>query len=179
VYLHFCPNYTLFLLVKKSLTGQDPSLILDSSYNSSLKPLIDSLKLLESIAPKRKLALLGDMRELGEQTKIDHQHITPIIQRCCDLVVLVGPNMKKIVLPVLKKAGFNAHWFSSAYQAGKWLKNELQSNDLLLIKGSQNELLLESAVEMLMANPRQANNLLCRRGEYWDKRREKLRQLNS
>jgi len=25
VYLHFCPNYTLFLLVKKSLTGQDPN----------------------------------------------------------------------------------------------------------------------------------------------------------
>ncbi len=161
------------------IKGINNSLILDSSYNSSLKPLIDSLKLLESIAPKRKMALLGDMRELGEQTKIDHQQIVPVIQQCCDLVILVGPNMKKFVLPILKRSGFDVHWFSSAYQAGEWLKGELQLNDILLVKGSQNELLLESAVEMLMANPRQANNLLCRRGEYWDKRRERLRQLYS
>ena len=156
------------------IKGINNSLILDSSYNSSLKPLIDSLRLLESIAPKRKLALLGDMRELGEQTKIDHQQIVPIIQQCCNLVILVGSNMKKFVLPILKKNSFNVHWFPSAFQAGEWLKSELKPNDLLLVKGSQNELLFESAVEMLMANPRQADNLLCRRGEYWNKRREKL-----
>ena len=50
------------------IEGINGSTILDSSYNASTAPMLDMLELLDTTPAKRKLALLGDMRELGEVT---------------------------------------------------------------------------------------------------------------
>ncbi len=148
--------------------------ILDSSYNSSAQPLLDSLALLEKISPKRKLALLGDMRELGAEAQFEHKKITQTVKQTCDLVVLIGPQMKKFVLPRLQKTNIEAHWFAKVNQAVPLLKNKLQPDDVLLVKGSQNELFLEYAVEKLMLHKEKTDELLCRRGEYWREQRRKI-----
>ena len=76
--------------------------------------------------------------------------------------------------PILKV--FSKFWSKSSN--GTWiLKNEVKSGDLLLVKGSQNTLLLEIAVEMLMKNPADADKLLPRRSSYWDNKRAEIKNL--
>jgi UDP-N-acetylmuramoyl-tripeptide--D-alanyl-D-alanine ligase len=160
------------------IKGLNNSYILDSSYNASTQPVIDALKLIDKVSPGRKLALLGDLRELGQETKLEHEKVARAVAETCDRVVLVGPAMKKYVLPILKQAEITVDWVQTADDAAEMLKQELKPSDMLLVKSSQNTLLLEIAVEKLMAEPEKAEKLLCRRGEYWDKRRAELRNPN-
>ncbi|MCL5970759.1 MAG: hypothetical protein M1450_04650, partial [Patescibacteria group bacterium] len=74
--------------------------------------------------------------------------------------------------PVLKKSKFNYYSYPNFSSAKKDLLNIISENDLILVKSSQNTLFLERAVEMLLKNPKDSVRL-CRRGEFWDKKREK------
>lgn len=166
------------------IQSKNNSLILDSSYNASANPLIDALAMINQLGSNRKLALLGDLRELGQETGMEHERVAKRVAQVCDLVCLVGPQMKKYVLPILEKKqiqdkDFKVRWFKSAQIAADFLENKLKPKDILLVKGSQNTLLLEIAVEQLMAKQEQAEELLCRRGPYWKQRRADLiKQLN-
>jgi UDP-N-acetylmuramoyl-tripeptide--D-alanyl-D-alanine ligase len=157
------------------IPGVNDSLIIDSSYNASTKPMLDMLDLLKNIPAKRKIALLGDMREMGKVAKFEHEKVAFKAVQVCDLVALVGPQMKEFALPVIEKTNTPVHWFKNAYQASDYLKKQLKKDDIILIKGSQNTLLLEIAVEKLMANPNLANQLLARRSKFWDKKRLELK----
>ncbi len=158
------------------LTGINNSYILDSSYNASNQPTIDAIDLLEEVSLGRKMALLGDMRELGLESPREHRLLAEKVKTVCNRVVLVGPQMKKYVLPVLEESRVTVDWVANAYQAAAILQTELNKDDMLLVKGSQNTLLLEIAVEKLMAQPEKAEQLLCRRGKYWDQRRARLKK---
>lgn len=151
------------------------SFILDSTYNASTTPMLDMLELLHTTTSKRKFALLGDMRELGKVTQHEHETIATAAAKVCDEVFLVGAYMKQYAVPVIEKTKTPVRWFATAYKAADYIKTVLKKDDLLLVKASQNTLLLEIAVEKLMANPEMADTLLCRRGEYWNIQREKLR----
>jgi UDP-N-acetylmuramoyl-tripeptide--D-alanyl-D-alanine ligase len=150
--------------------------ILDSSYNSSAKPTLDFFELIPHIDSKRTLALLGDMRELGSVTQVDHELIAQKAVKVFDEVVLVGPYMLKYAVPILKEKNVDVRWFVNAYLAAEYLKTTLKPDDLLFVKGSQNTLLLEIAIERLMAHPETADGVLCRRGSFWDGERKKLIQ---
>ncbi|MCA9369970.1 hypothetical protein KC686_02315, partial [Candidatus Woesebacteria bacterium] len=152
------------------LAGINDSHIIDSSYNSSLAPALDMLDTLQ-ISKGRKLALLGDMRELGASTPAEHEILAKKAAKLCDEVYLVGPLTKQHMLPILESAAIPTMWFATAGEAGKYLKTQLQKDDVLLVKASQNTLFLEIAVQMLMAEPEKADEVLCRRGEFWDKQR--------
>lgn len=157
------------------LEGINDSTILDSTYNASTRPMLDMLTLLSKVPGKRKLALLGDMRELGNVSQQEHERVAQKAGEVCDKVFLVGPQMQSYVQPVLEKMDVPVQWCSNAYEAARLLQTVLKKGDVLLVKGSQNTLLLEIAVEKLMAHPETADDLLCRRGAYWDKEREKLK----
>lgn len=156
------------------IEGIHDSLIIDSTYNSSTVPLLDMLELLKNIDGKRKIALLGDMRELGNVTETEHQTVAKKAAAVCDQVFLVGPFMQKYAVPVIQSTTTPVRWFPTAHSAAEHIKTILQKDDVLLVKASQNTLLLESAVELLMAHQEAASTLLCRRGPYWDKQRKKL-----
>lgn len=156
------------------IEGINGSLIIDSSYNSSTKPAIDMLNLLNKIPGKRKFALLGDIRELGEVAQIEHETVAKHASKVCDEIYLVGPQMKEFALPVIEKSNAPVKWFKNGYEAGDYIKTKLKKDDIILVKASQNTLLLEIAVEKLMAHPEQADNLLARRGEFWDKKRAEI-----
>jgi len=157
------------------LDGVNGSRILDSSYNSSTQPLLSMLEVLAKVPAKRRLALLGDMREMGAVTEGEHQKVVLEAATICDKLYLVGPLMKQYALPKLEQRKIAVSWYPSAQTAAHALKSELTTNDLLLVKGSQNTLLLEIAVEALLANPADAK-YLCRRGRYWDTQRRSLQQ---
>lgn len=165
------------------IPAKNRATILDSSYNSSPAPVLDFLDLLKQLRsqlsarsefPGRILGLLGDMRELGKLSGYEHTRIAKYASEVLDAFYLVGPEMREHALPVLKKAKVPVFWFATASLAAEQLQKDLQPNDLLLVKGSQNTIFLETAVEKLMAKPEEAHKLLCRRGKFWDRQRRKL-----
>ena len=155
----------------KIFKGINDSILIDSSYNSSLEPTSASLKMLPQISENesRTIAVLGDMRELGEQTKNDHQSLEKTALKNADLIISVGPLTAKYFTnkKILK--------FENAYQALEKLKEIIKPNDLILIKGSQNTIFLEIIVEELLKNKSDIKNL-CRRSDYWDKQRKLLKK---
>lgn len=161
--------------------GVQGSYILDSSYNGpALTPMAASLRMTAAMAKGRKIAVLGDMRELGDLTEMEHEKLALVASETMDIVVTVGPAMMKYFKPEfesVKSPGQELYSFATTKEALNFLqKNEyafIQKDDLILVKGSQNTLLLEIIVENLLANPTDAHKL-CRRDPHYQKAREKL-----
>lgn len=154
--------------------GVKNTTIIDSSYNNAtLYPLLDTLEMLKKIGEKtRRVAILGDMRELGSVGGELHEAVADKITTTCDVAIIIGPLMEQFVAPVLKKNKVNYYSYPNFSSVKKDLLNIISENDLILIKSSQNTLFLERAVEMLLKDPKDSTRL-CRRGEFWDKKREK------
>ena len=142
-----------------------------------------SLKMLQQIGDnKTKIAVLGDMRELGSQAKIEHEKVAEIAVKIADKIILIGPLMKEYSLPIVKRSKLPVEWFATAGEAANYLlegshpsnnHNQdaiLQGNEIILVKGSQNTIFLEIVVEALLKNKSDVVNL-CRRGKFWDKKR--------
>jgi UDP-N-acetylmuramoyl-tripeptide--D-alanyl-D-alanine ligase len=153
--------------------GIKGSLLIDSSYNSSLEACMGAMDAVKKIAgERRRIGILGDMRELGSVSKIQHELLAQEILKNLDLVVLFGEDMKKFVVPILEKNKFQ-YVFMNNFKDGKnYLQKLIKKNDVVLIKGSQNKLFLERAVELLLFDKKDAQ-FLCRRGKYWNSIRNK------
>ena len=80
--------------------------IIDSSYNNAtLRPIIDLLDFLkEKSGIRRKVAILGDMRELGILSEKMHQTVARKLSETVDFAILIGPLMLKYAQPILKKS---------------------------------------------------------------------------
>lgn len=151
------------------IAGKNHSWILDSSYNaSSMFSMVELAKELPLKKTARRYALLGDMREFGEETEWFHKKLARIANEGFDLIVLVGPAMAKYCYPILrKKSATEIILASDCFAAAEEFQHILQKDDLLLVKGSQNTLFLEEAVKILMDKPKQAKQLLCRQDNFW------------
>jgi len=153
--------------------GLKNSTIFDSSYNASLEANIGALETLKEIGKEsRKVAVLGDMRELGSLSQIYHEALAKEIMKNVDFAILIGPQIKEFTAPVLTKNNFDFRTFETFRDAKEFIKESVRRNDLILVKGSQNTLYLERAVEVLLSN-KEDREFLCRRGKYWDKIRQR------
>ena len=158
------------------IEGTNSSIIIDSSYNSSLEPTSAALRMLNQVSIRgKKIAILGDMREIGKQEKTDHEKMAEVAAKNADEIVLVGPLTIRYSLPKLTELGFaksKIHSFSTAHESLESVKKIIKPHDLILVKGSQNTIFLEIIVKAIMAHPEQANRLLCRQNKYWEKQRQ-------
>lgn len=144
--------------------------ILDSSYNSSLVPSLDALFVLSRFKG-RKVAVMGDMRELGSVSKSQHEILAKKILQTTDIAVIIGPLMKNYVSPILKKNKHNFYSFLTFSESKSTIKKVIKNGDTILVKGSQNTLFLERIVEMLLKDKKDKVRL-ARRGGFWDKKRK-------
>ena len=148
------------------------SQVLDSSYNASPDTMEHALEALAKIAPHaHKIAVLGDMRELGQGTKYAHKHLAKLIATHASQAILFGPATAKYTYPLLQKSGFPVRHFTKMSDLISFLKLEISAGSWILIKGSQNTIFLERAVEAVLADLHDASSL-CRRGKLWDKIRQ-------
>lgn len=155
--------------------GQAGVAIVDSSYNSSPDTCLDSLRFFHQLAGHRhKLAVIGDMRELGGSTKLAHKQLAEWLINCVDEAILFGPATFAYTLPVLESHHFPAHHFTRMSDLTSYLRTHLPDHGWVIVKGSQNGILLERAVEGILQSPADAK-LLCRRGPYWDKIRSQTK----
>ncbi len=160
--------------------GIHNSTLIDSTYNSNLEAACDLLLVLNKYPGKRKIAVLGDMRELGELSKSQHETLAQeIIKKNPEVVVLVGPQMKQYCYPRLSEKGYDEarlYHFDNTYQAGIFIKERLvRPGDTILLKASQNTLFFEIIVEMLLADKADVVRL-CRREAHWEEKRDAVKQ---
>lgn len=168
-------NFTLPPGRASVFPGIKNSVIIDSTYNSvAAEPLMDFLDLLSEVSSgRRRVAILGEMREQGEIARTEHERVANKILETTDFVIIIGKCMLEFVAPILKQKNFPFLAFETFSEAKKSILNEVKEKDLVLIKGSQNQLFLERAVEILLKDP-QDKEKLCRRGVYWDRVRSKV-----
>lgn len=108
--------------------------ILDESYNASALSIQACLKTLKLIASKRKIAVLGDIKELGQFSQNEHLSLIPYLLKYTDRVFACGP-MMKIVFDHLPQH-LQGAWGPSANNLIPFIQDDLLEYDTLLIKGS-------------------------------------------
>ncbi len=164
----------------KLIEGIKRSFIIDDSYNSSPVALEAAMEVLKDIPVSaaastgkmaRKIAVLGDMLELGRYTIEEHKEAGRMAKETADILFTVGPR-SKFAAEEARALGFNPEnifEFSTADEAKTVLQDEIKEGDLILVKGSQS-MRMEKIVEEIMAHPEDKEELLVRQEKEWAKR---------
>ncbi len=141
------------------ISGINNSTIIDDTYNSSPDALREALiTLSSSITNGKKIAVLGDMMELGKYSSDEHKKAGELASKSCDILITVGPRAKQM--------NENAIHFDSSAEAGEYLKTIINNEDIVLLKGSQ-FMRLERATKAILAEPEKASELLVRQDTTW------------
>jgi UDP-N-acetylmuramoyl-tripeptide--D-alanyl-D-alanine ligase len=115
------------------------ALLIDESFNANPASMRAALAVLESLemAPGgRRIAVLGDMLELGPEGPMLHRGLAEsVVASKADLVVLVGPLMTNLA-EAIPPALLSAHTPTSAAVVGR-LCDEIRPGDAVMVKGSK------------------------------------------
>ena len=155
----------------KIIDGIKETIILDDTYNASPAALMAGLETISQLdKAKRKIAVLGDMMELGEHTTEEHRRAGQLVAQTVDFLLAVGLRSKFYIEGAGegKMPKKNIFHFHDSLSAGKFLQNFIKSGDVVWIKGSQS-MRMEKAVEEIMKEPHRKNELLVRQERKWHK----------
>jgi UDP-N-acetylmuramoyl-tripeptide--D-alanyl-D-alanine ligase len=128
--------------------------LIDESYNASPASMRAAIAVLAAIAPEkhgRRIAVLGDMLELGDAARTLHAELAaPLADAHVDLVFTVGADMRALydALPAQLRG---AHAPNAAEMAAL-LPERLKPNDIVTVKGSYGSRMRE-IVQRLLAEP--------------------------
>jgi len=106
--------------------GKNNTTIIDDSYNANPQSMKAALDLMKSLPAKRKITVLGQMRELGPISQEAHKEIGQLAKEVADLVIEVGDNQYSA-----------AKNFASTEEATEFLLKEVKPGDIILIKASR------------------------------------------
>lgn len=113
--------------------------IINDSYNASFESMQASLRYLSSLKNNRKIAVLGDMFELGEFSKELHEKVgKEVAKNKIDILVCSGENSKNIVESA-KKSGMNKnsiYYFEDKKEIEDFIKQNWKTGDAILFKAS-------------------------------------------
>lgn len=149
------------------LAGKRGSIIIDDTYNASPVAVEAALDVLYATEAPQRIAILGSMNELGEDSATLHSEVGGYCNpKKLDLVVTIGKEANENLAPVAKNQGCRVEIFTSPYEAGRFVATKLKAGGVVLAKGSQNSVFAEEAVKQLLANQSQARKLV-RQTPYW------------
>jgi UDP-N-acetylmuramoyl-tripeptide--D-alanyl-D-alanine ligase len=154
------------------IKGIKKTLIIDDSYNSSPQSAKAALEVLSKISiskENKKIAILGDMLELGNISEKSHFEIGNLLfELGINQLYAIGSRARDIAQGA-RSAGMkdgDIFEFADSEEAGKFIQQKITKGDLLLVKGSQG-VRTEKIVKELMADPLRASELICRQDESW------------
>jgi UDP-N-acetylmuramoyl-tripeptide--D-alanyl-D-alanine ligase len=133
-----------------AVPGPNGSTILDDSYNASPASMIAALNLLAELNG-RKIAVLGDMLELGEYEDEGHRMVGLRAIDASDVLVTVGELGRVIAQEALDNgmAPDRVKMCDTTAEVTAYLNAVVQSGDMILIKGSRG-LHMEEIVNLLV-----------------------------
>jgi UDP-N-acetylmuramoyl-tripeptide--D-alanyl-D-alanine ligase len=154
------------------IDGVNKSYVIDDTYNSSPASTLAALDVMKNLKALRKIAALGDMLELGENSESGHREVlTHALESGITIFFVSGDRMKKAAFELEKegKLSGKVFYFDDPEFLGSELKKGLREGDLVLVKGSQG-MRMEKAVFEIMADQKNAEELLCRQSKDWRKK---------
>ena len=113
------------------------AIILDDSYNASPLSTAAALDLLDELEGE-KVAVLGDMLELGQYEVEGHQHVLDKALSLADKIILIGPRYQKLYQQATSRHfnPENIRWYANAQEASAYLSQSLAKDQIVLVKGS-------------------------------------------
>ena len=156
------------------LEGVNESIIIDDTYNASPTAVEAALESLGAVnVSGRKIAVLGDMLELGKASAKEHSKMGIQAATVADILVTVGVRAELAGDIAEDKGGLvhdkSLYHFTASSEAGEFLKEFVKSGDVILLKGSQ-RIRMEKAVERLLKHPKQKYKLLVRQEKIWQQK---------
>lgn len=112
--------------------------IINDCYNASYESVKVALEYLSNTKTNRKIAVLGDVLELGEFSKQMHKKMgEEVVNNNIDILVTVG-NEAKFIANKVKSENKNilVYSFDNNVDASNLLKEIMQENDIVLVKAS-------------------------------------------
>ena len=131
-------NFSLTKRRMEILKNQKNVTIINDCYNSSYESVKAALEYVSSLNANRKIAVLGDVLELGEFSKTMHQKMgEEVINNNIDILVTVGTEAKTIANTAKSKAeNIEVYSFDNNENASNLLKELMKENDVILVKAS-------------------------------------------
>jgi UDP-N-acetylmuramoyl-tripeptide--D-alanyl-D-alanine ligase len=149
--------------------GIKHSTVIDDTYNAAPDSTREAVELLARIPASYKIAVLGDMLELGSISDDEHRAIGKLVaERSIHRLITVGPQARLIVEGAIT-AGFPESKISSwdnSEVAKQVVQQQLEPESLILVKGSQG-IRMEKITKEIMSDPMRAEELLCRQYGKW------------
>ncbi len=126
--------------MRQNIIPSDGVTIINDCYNSSPSSVEAGLKTLRQISGKRKVAVLGDMLEMGELSKELHMLCGKYVVDCkTDFLVCIGDKSRYIIEGATKE-GFdenNTKFFKTNKEVNEFLDTFLLKDDVVLVKASR------------------------------------------
>jgi len=137
---------------QRFLRGRDDLLVIDDAWNASLPSMLAALDVLAAV-PRRRVAVLGGMRELGAESEAAHRQVGQRVGAVARSLVAVGVEGALIAEEAVR-AGLpreDIRLVASTAEAPDALRAALRPGDVVLVKGSR-ALHLEDTVQWLVGD---------------------------
>ncbi len=106
--------------------------IINDCYNASYDSVVSAISVLNSFKT-RKVAILGDILELGDYSKRIHEMLGRVIT--CDLLIAIG-NDARLIKEEAEKRNIDSYYFKDKEDFYKEIDNLLDEGDTILVKAS-------------------------------------------
>lgn len=160
------------------IPGVKYTTLLDDTYNASPAAVVAALRDLGSLelnSTQRRVACLGEMRELGTDTELLHRRMgVEAAKQRVDLFVACG-TFAHAMAEGARANGLTddqIQVFDDTPEAGRFIQKWMKPGDVILAKASEGKsnprgARMERVIKELMADPTQAETLLVRQDESW------------
>ncbi len=157
----------------RPMKGINNALLLDDCFNASPMSMQAALETLASY-PGKKIAVLGSMNELDQETRAAHAQVGRQVAQVADELIVIGEAARNYLAPAARRAGMASrriHAFDRANQCGEVLRSLITPKSTVLFKGSQGNVYVEEAMKFVLADPLQADSELIRQHGSWRHRK--------
>jgi UDP-N-acetylmuramoyl-tripeptide--D-alanyl-D-alanine ligase len=137
-----------------AVPGPNGSTLLDDTYNASPASTLAALNLLDDLAATKKIAVLGEMMELGSFEEEGHRKVGCRAAGVVDLLITIGPRTRFIVAEA-RACGLDPASIlelESNQAAAEYLKTTLEPGSIVLIKGSLSRRMSEIVTALTVKN---------------------------
>jgi len=137
--------------LEKKVTSKG-SVLIDDTYNANFDSMKSSIELLGKVKDKRRIAILGDMLELGDYTNEFHTNLGDVlVENNIDVLITIGEYSRLIGKRAIELGmnSDNIYSFAKESDSYSFLGEFLSDGDIVLLKGSHG-IHLVGIVEKLM-----------------------------
>ena len=152
----------------RPLAGARGSVILDDSFSATPESISAALEALNALPAQRRIAVLGDMSDLGGEAEMAHRRVGESAADRADLLVTKG-ELAALAAQAASSAGMPAdriHVTYSTEDAIRRLQALLRSGDLVLVKGGT-PARMEHVTRALLGHPARDTAYLPRQDAGW------------